>query len=353
VDGQPARRPEWRNGGRWTRPRAAFPGHGPLRNATPARPAPARPPAQPQRTKPTKPTLVCWLQATAPDGTRFDLSRSPDRPGVMTPLRGAFGPTQAMQVAGLLERRGWRDVRIIRRRLNDTRPLAEHERIDPELPLRTREVRLGRQRLLGTEVPPPPCVAAARKGVRLAQSGDWPAARDLLRAAVEAGGASAAVWRSLGIAQGRCGEWRYARRALEQAQVMGDGAAAQLLGEVHRIESLLRAVVKRAWDADAHRQLGLLLMSWERGDEALRHLERAVQLAPRDLPSRMALGLELLCRSRWTDAAACYEAALDLAGDDAAREAAEQGLALARAGKLPEAPTQAGEDVWVELLAAG
>src|SRR5207248_4019751 len=116
----------------------------------------------------------------------------------------------------------------------------------------------------------------------------------------------------LGIAQGRCGEWKYARRALEHALEMDDQPARQLLGEVHRIESLLRAVGKRAWDADAHRQLGLLLMSWERGDEALRHLERAVQLAPRDLPSRMALGLELLCRTRWADAIDCYESALEL-----------------------------------------
>ena len=353
MDGQAAREPQWRSGGRWTRPRGAFPGHGPLHNAPAEPPVPTGAPAPPRRTKPTRPTLVCWLQATSPDGVQLDLSRAPDRPGVMTPLRGAFGPTQAMQVAGLLERRGWRDVRIIRRRIDDSRPLAEHERIDPELPLRTREVRLGRQRLFGTEVPPIPSVAAARKGARLAQSGDWPAARDALRAAVEIGGASAAVWRSLGIAQGRCGEWKYARRALEQALTLGDEPTAQLLGEVHKIESLLRAVGKRAWDAEAHRQLGLLLMSWERGDEALRHLERAVQLAPADLPSRMALGLELLCRGRWADAVACYEAALGLAGDDAAREAAEQGLALARASKLPESPSEGGDDVWVELLAAG
>jgi Flp pilus assembly protein TadD len=295
--------------------------------------------------------MVCWLQATAPDDVRFDLSRQPDRPGPMTPLRGAFGPTQAMTLAGLLERRGWRDVRIIRRRLNDPRPLREHETIDPDLPLRTRPVRLGKVQLLGTEVPPTASVAAARRGARLAQNGDWPAAREALRAAVEADPTSPTLWRSYGTVLGRCGEWRFCRRALERAIELGDEASRQLLGEVRQIESLARVTQRRAWDAGSHRQLGLLLMSWERGDEALTHLERAVQLAPRDLTCRMALGLELLCRTRWADAAACYTAALDLAGDES-RAAAEQGLALAQAGRLPEMET-GGDDVWAELLAAG
>jgi hypothetical protein len=342
--------------GRWTRPRGPFPGHGTLHPRPPAPP----PVFTPRRPKPTQPTMVCWLQATAPDGLRFDLSRLPDRPGVMTPMRGAFGPTQAMTLAGLLERRGWRDVRIIRRRLTDTRPLREHEEVDPELPLRTRRVRLGHQQLLATEVPPTPSVAAARRGARLAQNGDWPAAREALRVAVEADGSSPGLWRSYGIALGRCGEWRFCRRALEKAIELGDEQSPQLLSEVRQIESFARAASRRAWDAAAHRQLGLLLMSWERGDEALRHLERAVQLAPRDLTCRMALGLELLCRSRWADAIACYTAALELASDspadgvnDEARAAAEQGLALARAGRLPEADVETGADLWADLLAAG
>ena len=214
-------------------------------------------------------------------------------------------------------------------------------------------MRLGRERLLATEVPPPPAVAAARRGLRLAAQGDWSGAREALRAATERHQAAPEVWRALGVAQGRCGDWRHARRALERALELGDGESSRLLDEIHQIETLQRATQRRAWDAAAHRQLGLLLMAWERGDEALEHLERAVQLAPKDAAARLALGLELLCRSRWADALEVYTAALELDPDEEQRAAAEEGLALARAGRLPDPPAQASRDVWQDLLAAG
>lgn len=328
---------------------------GPAPRPVPARfagppPVRFRPAPRPKR---TRPTLVCWLRATAADGVRFDLRRAPDAPGVMTPLRGAFGPEQAITVAGLLGRRGWRDVQVIRRRLDDPTPPVDMDGTPPEPEiLQTRFVRLNGQRLLATEVAPPPAIQAARRGALLASNGDWTGARDALREAVSHASATPAVWRSLGIAQGRCGEWRYARRALEQAITLGDEPAIALLAEVQRIEQFTRATQRRAWDASAHRQLGLLLMAWERGDEALYHLERAAALAPRDIAAHMALGLEMLCRSRWDDAAAVYSTALTLATDDEQRVAAEEGLALARAGRLPDQPTTTA-DVWEELLVAG
>jgi Flp pilus assembly protein TadD len=300
-----------------------------------------------------RPTLVCWLRATAADGLRYDLTRAPERPGQAVPLRGALGPEQAIGLAGLLGRKGWTDVQIIRRRLDGPEPPAAPTADAAGEPLQQRLVRLGRDRLLATEIPPPPAVAVARRGLRLAADGDWSGARDALRDAAEQPEAPATVWRSLGIANGRCGDWRYARRALERAIELGDPESKRLLDEVHQIETLTRATSKRAWDPSAHRQLGLLLMAWERGDEALYHLERAVQLAPQDLPARMALGLELLCRGQWAAAAATYAAALELASDDNQRAAAEEGLALAKAGKMPDSPDNAPADVWQDLLAAG
>ena len=329
-----------------------------------ARP-PYRPPVQPSRVRKTRPTLLCWLRATAPDGLRFELTRTPELGGAPAALRGAFGPEQATGLAGQLERRGWRDVQIVRRRLDRPEAWATGLAVDranegerssdaaTDEELARRIVRVGRERLIAIELPPPPAVAAARRGLRLATRGDWAGAREALRAATERHQAAPEVWRALGVAQGRCGDWRHARRALERALELGDGEAGRLLEEIHQIELLQRATQRRAWDATAHRQLGLLLMAWERGDEALEHLERAVQLAPKDAAARLALGLELLCRSRWADALAVYTAALELDPDGEQRAAAEEGLALARAGRLPDPPAEASRDVWQDLLAAG
>ena len=334
---------------RWTRPTGTIPG----------RPPPHFQPRPAQRQKPTRPTQVCWLRGTSPEGQIFEIVRAPDRPGVMTPLRGALGPEQATTVARALTRRGWTDVRIIRRRLDDptppiestTEPSAAAASVDDE-PLVSRFIQVGQRRLQITEVPPSPGVATARRGARLAASGDWAGARVVLREATEFPDAGPAVWRSLGVAQGRCGDWRFARRALEQAVGLGDEHAGTLLGEVHQIETLVRTAQRRAWDATIHRQLGLLLMAWERGDDALHHFERAVSLAPTDLAARMALGLELLCRGRWTDAVENYGIAKSLASDPEQLEAAEQGLAMASDGRMPDGP-RTGPDIWEELLAAG
>src|SRR5262245_31038906 len=82
-----------------------------------ARP-PYRPTFTPARARKTRPTLLCWLRATAPDGLRFELTRAPEQPDAPAALRGAFGPEQATGLAGQLERRGWREVQIVRRRLD-------------------------------------------------------------------------------------------------------------------------------------------------------------------------------------------------------------------------------------------
>src|SRR5437879_3282329 len=148
-------------------------------------------PTPPPRPKRSRPTLLCWLRATAPDGVRFELTRPPEQPGEPPALRGGFGPEQAIGLAGQLERRGWSDVQVIRRRLD--RPDAwaaakPDEQVDEELVRRT--VRVGRERLAAVEVAPPPAVAAARKGLRLAAGGDWAGAREALRAATERPGAT-------------------------------------------------------------------------------------------------------------------------------------------------------------------
>lgn len=312
-------------------------------------------PFHPPRPRKRRPTLLCWLRGTAPDGTRLELRRAPTRPGQAPELRGGLGPDQAIALAGQLERRGWSDVRIVRKRFDQPASWISPtpNDVDADEPPTQRVVRLGRERLLGVELALPPGPAAAQRGLKLASRGEWAAARDALRQATETYEAPAELWRALGVATGRCGDWRHARRALERAIKLGDGEAPQLLDEVHQIEVLLRTTLRRAWDADAQRQLGLLLMAWERGDDALARLERAVALAPTDFAARMALGLEMLCRGRWDDATGAYRAALDLAADDDQLAAADEGLSLARAGHLPDDPSTGERDVWQELITAG
>jgi tetratricopeptide (TPR) repeat protein len=93
-------------------------------------------------------------------------------------------------------------------------------------------------------------------------------------------------------------------------------------------------------------------MAWERGDDALRHFEKAIAIQPRDLPAHMAMGLELLCRGEWERASAAYRTASEIAETDEQRSAADEGFTLATNETMPTA-TDPRQDIWEELLAAG
>ena len=71
------------------------------------------------------------------------------------------------------------------------------------------------------------------------------------------------------------------------------------------------------------------------------------------MPRRCRAASPTSCLSRWTDALATYSSVLELELDDEQRTAADEGVALARARRLPEPPAQSAEDIWQELLAAG
>ncbi|HUE76218.1 MAG TPA: tetratricopeptide repeat protein [Chloroflexota bacterium] len=179
---------------------------------------------------------------------------------------------------------------------------------------------------------------------------DWAEGRDVLRRLAAQHGRCARIWRVLGLAHGRLGDWRRAHEALERSQHLDPGdATAELLQEVRAVRRWARSVERRPWDVEARVRLAMLLMAWERGDEALEHLRRAVVLKPDWAPAHLYLGLELHYRGDLEEAEQAYEEALRLVPDD---ETASRYLAALRSGTLPLEDGQKGQaDPWQTALA--
>ncbi|HUE75875.1 MAG TPA: tetratricopeptide repeat protein [Chloroflexota bacterium] len=180
---------------------------------------------------------------------------------------------------------------------------------------------------------------------------EWTEGRDVLRRLAAKDSQNPRVWRALGLAHGRLGDWRRAHNALERAyRLEQSGATADLIQEVRSVRRWLRSVDRRPWDVEARVQLATLLMAWERGDEALEHLRRAVVLKPDWAPAHLYLGLELHYRGQDAEAERAYEDVLRLNPED---ETATRYLEALRAGVLPVEDGESGQtDPWVAVLAS-
>lgn len=141
--------------------------------------------------------------------------------------------------------------------------------------------------------------------------GDWKRARDAFGKAVKAIPENAESWRELGRACAALADWRRAQNAFEQAQrfqpTQDDEA---LLEEIRTIRRILHKLRHRPSDAALHMRLGVLLMAWEHGDDALVHLTRAVELAPEWPLAYLYLGMEYHVRQQWDSAEEVYQLAL-------------------------------------------
>jgi len=158
------------------------------------------------------------------------------------------------------------------------------------------------------------------------------------------------TWRALGVAHGRLGDWRRAQAALEEARRLAAGTENdELLVEVRAVRRWTRAVEHRPWDAEAHGNLGILLLAWEHGDAGLTHLERATKLKPDWAEAHLHLGMELHYRGDLAAAERAYQEAARLAPDG---EAARTCLEALRDGRLPVADDVASTaDPWHLALA--
>jgi Flp pilus assembly protein TadD len=76
------------------------------------------------------------------------------------------------------------------------------------------------------------------------------------------------------------------------------------------LENLLAAVDRNPGDAEAHRRLGIALRQRGQLDEAIAHLERATELAPRSLDCLLSLGLGYSAARRLPEARQAYERVL-------------------------------------------
>lgn len=92
-------------------------------------------------------------------------------------------------------------------------------------------------------------------------------------------------------------------------------------------KSLETALARNPKDPTLHRGLGLLLMRLKDAPRGLYHLQRAVELEPRELESALALAQGLMVAARHTDAAQAFERVLAL---DPRRAEAHDGLAQSR-----------------------
>ncbi len=153
-----------------------------------------------------------------------------------------------------------------------------------------------------------------------------------------------APWVGLGGAYLRAGELEKAAKAFDRAAQMGDSSAA-----MHRTEVLAAggkldlAIEEAARYRDAHpgdpRGLALmvsLLSRAGRHEQVAQLLQRSVGERPDARPLRSGLGWALLRMSRFEEAVEAYRVYLDAAPSDSLGWN-NYGVALAKAGKLPEA----------------
>jgi Flp pilus assembly protein TadD len=187
--------------------------------------------------------------------------------------------------------------------------------------------------------------------ISLCMRDEWTEGRDVLRRLAAKDGKNSRVWRVLGLAHGRLGDWRRSHDALDRSyRLEQGGATAELLQEVRSVRRWLRSVERRPWDVEARVQLATLLMAWERGDEALEHLRRAVALKPDWAPAHLYLGLELHYRGQDAEAERAYEEVLRLNPED---ETARRYLDALRLGTLPVEDGESGAaDPWNAVLAS-
>lgn len=194
--------------------------------------------------------------------------------------------------------------------------------------------------LLGVLAAPlgPGCISAKRQqraaarvdvGVSMLRAGDHPGAVTKLREAVKLDPRNWRAWDKLGLAYSAQGAVEEAERAFVRATRLNPTG-----GEPHnnyglfllsqgRLEESVEAFETATSDLEYRRpalalsNLGLALVQLERHEEAIRHLDAAIERAPNLCQPRFHRGLASQALGRDEEALHDFEAVIGLCGEDA------------------------------------